>query len=65
MSKVYIFLQTCKGIIKQSIIVDVNVFILVSTALCLKHTRVNAVPISFEAPLELVAASAIFWNASK
>lgn len=31
-------------------IADVNVFILVSTALCLKQTLVNAVPISFVAP---------------
>lgn len=29
----------------------VNVFMRVSTALCRKHTRVNAVPISFDAPV--------------
>lgn len=61
-----LFLQfTCNGTIKQSIIAVAKLFIRVSTALCLKHTRVRAVPISFDAPLELVAASAIFWNASK
>lgn len=41
---------TCNGIIKQSNMAVVNDFNLVSTALCRKHTRVNAVPISFEAP---------------
>lgn len=41
---------TCNGIIRQSIMAVVNVFIRVSTALCRKHTRVSAVPISLDAP---------------
>lgn len=41
---------TCNGKIKQSIMAVVKLFMRVSTALCRKHTRVNAVPISFDAP---------------
>lgn len=41
---------TCNGIIRLSMMAVVNVFIRVSTALCLRQTRVNAVPISFDAP---------------
>lgn len=44
-------LHTCSGKIKQSIIAVVKLFIRVSTALCRKHTRVNAVPISLDAPI--------------
>lgn len=40
----------CKGIIKQSIMELVNDFSLASIALCRKHIRVKAVPISFVAP---------------
>lgn len=43
----------------------VKVFIRVSTALCRRQILVKAVPISLVAPLALVAASAIFWKASK
>lgn len=44
---------------------QVKDFIRVSTALCLRHILVSAVPISLVAPLAFVAASAIFWKASR
>lgn len=44
-------LHTCNGKIRQSIMADVKLFMRVSTALCRKQTRVNAVPISLDAPV--------------
>lgn len=56
---------SCRGLIRPSRKHVENCLSLASMLRCLMHILVNADPMSLVPPLELVARSATFWNASR